>query len=148
MLTCAFESQMCVSHTNHTDLLNLPQHHGHCSQHWCSRDTTSRTGHHGDSANIRGVANWWHHSHHCGRLGTVSSYHFDTAPNLPQQSGNTRHLLLSHAFLRYRDRFRTMVNVMGDALATGIMAHICRKDFMKEGDGVSQFCKKSTLNLK
>lgn len=29
-----------------------------------------------------------------------------------------------------------MVNVMGDALATGIMAHICRKDFMKEGDGV------------
>lgn len=30
-----------------------------------------------------------------------------------------------------------MVNVMGDALATGIMAHICRKDFMKEGDGVS-----------
>ncbi|KAL2089932.1 hypothetical protein ACEWY4_014620 [Coilia grayii] len=33
------------------------------------------------------------------------------------------------------DRFRTMVNVMGDALATGIMAHICRKDFMKEGDG-------------
>lgn len=35
------------------------------------------------------------------------------------------------------DRFRTMVNVMGDALATGIMAHICRKDFIKEGDGVS-----------
>ncbi|XP_055717659.1 solute carrier family 1 member 7b isoform X2 [Salvelinus fontinalis] len=32
------------------------------------------------------------------------------------------------------DRFRTMVNVMGDALATGIMAHICRKDFIKEGD--------------
>jgi len=30
-----------------------------------------------------------------------------------------------------------MVNVMGDALATGIMAHICRKDFIKEGDGVS-----------
>ncbi|XP_075997768.1 solute carrier family 1 member 7b isoform X2 [Genypterus blacodes] len=34
------------------------------------------------------------------------------------------------------DRFRTMVNVMGDALATGIMAHICRKDFIKEGDVV------------
>ncbi|KAI9540425.1 Excitatory amino acid transporter 5 [Dissostichus eleginoides] len=32
------------------------------------------------------------------------------------------------------DRFRTMVNVMGDALATGIMAHICRKDFVKEGE--------------
>uniref|UniRef100_A0AAZ3Q066 Amino acid transporter n=1 Tax=Oncorhynchus tshawytscha TaxID=74940 RepID=A0AAZ3Q066_ONCTS len=36
------------------------------------------------------------------------------------------------------DRFRTMVNVMGDALATGIMAHICRKDFIKEGDGVTK----------
>uniref|UniRef100_A0A6Q2ZCL9 Amino acid transporter n=1 Tax=Esox lucius TaxID=8010 RepID=A0A6Q2ZCL9_ESOLU len=35
------------------------------------------------------------------------------------------------------DRFRTMVNVMGDALATGIMAHICRKDFIKEGDGTT-----------
>ncbi|XP_035377566.1 solute carrier family 1 member 7b isoform X2 [Electrophorus electricus] len=34
------------------------------------------------------------------------------------------------------DRVRTMVNVMGDALATGIMAHVCRKDFMEEGDGV------------
>lgn len=29
-----------------------------------------------------------------------------------------------------------MVNVMGDALATGIMAHICRKDFMKEAEEV------------
>uniref|UniRef100_A0A8K9XL80 Amino acid transporter n=1 Tax=Oncorhynchus mykiss TaxID=8022 RepID=A0A8K9XL80_ONCMY len=42
------------------------------------------------------------------------------------------------------DRFRTMVNVMGDALATGIMAHICRKDFIKEGDGVS-ICLSYTL---
>lgn len=47
---------------------------------------------------------------------------------------------LSNIFFLYRDRFRTMVNVMGDALATGIMAHICRKDFMKEGDGVSFNC--------
>lgn len=39
-------------------------------------------------------------------------------------------------FLLFRDRFRTMVNVMGDALATGIMAHICRKDFVKEGEQV------------
>ncbi|KAL4634995.1 excitatory amino acid transporter 5-like [Arapaima gigas] len=38
------------------------------------------------------------------------------------------------------DRFRTMVNVMGDALATGIMAHICRKDFIKEGEGVPLIC--------
>ncbi|XP_077413126.1 solute carrier family 1 member 7a [Vanacampus margaritifer] len=38
------------------------------------------------------------------------------------------------------DRFRTMVNVMGDALATGIMAHICRKDFIKEGEQVPLIC--------
>lgn len=51
--------------------------------------------------------------------------------------------------LLLRDRFRTMVNVMGDALATGIMAHICRKDFVKEGEQVrhrltsfSFFCRK------
>ncbi|XP_075412400.1 excitatory amino acid transporter 5 isoform X1 [Tenrec ecaudatus] len=29
------------------------------------------------------------------------------------------------------DRFRTMINVLGDALAAGIMAHICRKDFVR-----------------
>uniref|UniRef100_A0A8C6X048 Amino acid transporter n=1 Tax=Neogobius melanostomus TaxID=47308 RepID=A0A8C6X048_9GOBI len=29
------------------------------------------------------------------------------------------------------DRFRTMINVLGDALAAGIMAHICKKDFEK-----------------
>uniref|UniRef100_A0A8C1CJ00 Amino acid transporter n=1 Tax=Cyprinus carpio carpio TaxID=630221 RepID=A0A8C1CJ00_CYPCA len=46
------------------------------------------------------------------------------------------------------DRFRTMVNVMGDALATGIMAHICRKDFIKEGDGVSYLEKKKQQNTK
>ncbi|XP_060777187.1 solute carrier family 1 member 7a isoform X2 [Neoarius graeffei] len=38
------------------------------------------------------------------------------------------------------DRFRTMVNVMGDALATGIMAHICRKDFMKEDEEIPLIC--------
>ncbi|KAJ8378486.1 hypothetical protein AAFF_G00239500 [Aldrovandia affinis] len=38
------------------------------------------------------------------------------------------------------DRFRTMVNVMGDALATGIMAHVCRKDFVKEGEEVPLIC--------
>uniref|UniRef100_A0A8C6WRU7 Amino acid transporter n=1 Tax=Neogobius melanostomus TaxID=47308 RepID=A0A8C6WRU7_9GOBI len=29
----------------------------------------------------------------------------------------------------FRDRFRTMINVLGDALAAGIIAHLCRKDF-------------------
>ncbi|KAG5847469.1 hypothetical protein ANANG_G00126390 [Anguilla anguilla] len=33
-----------------------------------------------------------------------------------------------------------MVNVMGDALATGIMAHICRKDFVKEGEEIPLIC--------
>lgn len=27
------------------------------------------------------------------------------------------------------DRFRTMINVLGDAFAAGIMAHLCKKDF-------------------
>ncbi|KAL6483871.1 hypothetical protein MHYP_G00087430 [Metynnis hypsauchen] len=45
------------------------------------------------------------------------------------------------------DRFRTMVNVMGDALATGIMAHICRKDFMQEGDGVPLICETKPINI-
>lgn len=31
-----------------------------------------------------------------------------------------------------RDRFRTMINVLGDALAAGIMAHVCRKDFAQD----------------
>ncbi|KAJ8371998.1 hypothetical protein AAFF_G00298200 [Aldrovandia affinis] len=31
------------------------------------------------------------------------------------------------------DRFRTMINVLGDALAAGIMAHLCRKDFPTDG---------------
>ncbi|XP_015220952.1 excitatory amino acid transporter 5-like [Lepisosteus oculatus] len=30
------------------------------------------------------------------------------------------------------DRFRTMINVLGDALAAGIIAHICRKDFQTD----------------
>lgn len=29
----------------------------------------------------------------------------------------------------YSDRFRTMINVLGDALAAGIIDHLCRKDF-------------------
>lgn len=29
-----------------------------------------------------------------------------------------------------------MINVLGDALAAGIMAHICRKEFIKDGDEV------------
>ncbi|MGH0154104.1 UNVERIFIED_CONTAM: hypothetical protein FKN15_035809 [Acipenser sinensis] len=32
------------------------------------------------------------------------------------------------------DRFRTMVNVLGDALAAGIIAHLCRKDLLPYSD--------------
>lgn len=39
-----------------------------------------------------------------------------------------------------------MVNVMGDALATGIMAHICRKDFVKEGEQV-RVCKANKQSM-
>uniref|UniRef100_A0A673W4U8 Amino acid transporter n=1 Tax=Salmo trutta TaxID=8032 RepID=A0A673W4U8_SALTR len=33
------------------------------------------------------------------------------------------------------DRFRTMINVLGDALAAGIIGHLCRKDFPRGGTG-------------
>ncbi|CAL9695069.1 unnamed protein product [Knipowitschia caucasica] len=33
------------------------------------------------------------------------------------------------------DRFRTMINVLGDALAAGIIAHLCKKDFPREENG-------------
>ncbi|XP_063056631.1 excitatory amino acid transporter 5 [Engraulis encrasicolus] len=35
------------------------------------------------------------------------------------------------------DRFRTMINVLGDALAAGIIGHLCRKDFPTDAE-VSQ----------
>uniref|UniRef100_A0AAY4ETZ4 Amino acid transporter n=1 Tax=Denticeps clupeoides TaxID=299321 RepID=A0AAY4ETZ4_9TELE len=35
------------------------------------------------------------------------------------------------------DRFRTMINVLGDALAAGIIAHLCRKDFPPREEGNS-----------
>uniref|UniRef100_A0A8C4K1G0 Amino acid transporter n=1 Tax=Dromaius novaehollandiae TaxID=8790 RepID=A0A8C4K1G0_DRONO len=45
------------------------------------------------------------------------------------------------------DRFRTMINVLGDALAAGIMAHICRKEFVKDGDEVPLICEPKPLNV-
>nr|XP_046156798.1 excitatory amino acid transporter 5-like isoform X1 [Oncorhynchus gorbuscha] len=36
------------------------------------------------------------------------------------------------------DRFRTMINVLGDALAVGIIGHLCRKDFPRRPTGKSQ----------
>lgn len=40
------------------------------------------------------------------------------------------------------DRFRTMINVLGDALAAGIIAHLCRKDFPLSESG-----KVNTVNI-
>ncbi|XP_072724507.1 excitatory amino acid transporter 5 isoform X2 [Ciconia boyciana] len=49
------------------------------------------------------------------------------------------------------DRFRTMINVLGDALAAGIMAHICRKEFMKdmqtEKTSVPLICETKPINI-
>uniref|UniRef100_A0A8C9QN50 Amino acid transporter n=1 Tax=Spermophilus dauricus TaxID=99837 RepID=A0A8C9QN50_SPEDA len=46
------------------------------------------------------------------------------------------------------DRFRTMINVLGDALAAGIMAHICRKDFAQD-TGTTEFlpCETKPMSL-
>lgn len=45
-------------------------------------------------------------------------------------------------FCLCRDRFRTMINVLGDALAAGIIGHLCRKDFPLSGTGkVKRFIK-------
>ncbi|KAM4641584.1 excitatory amino acid transporter 5 isoform 2-T2 [Discoglossus pictus] len=45
------------------------------------------------------------------------------------------------------DRFRTMINVLGDALAAGIMAHLCRKDFAKQSDEVPLICETKPISI-
>ncbi|XP_039339674.1 excitatory amino acid transporter 5 isoform X1 [Mauremys reevesii] len=45
------------------------------------------------------------------------------------------------------DRFRTMINVLGDALAAGIMAHVCRKEFTKDGDEVPLICETKPISI-
>ncbi|MEE6495582.1 hypothetical protein FKM82_002089 [Ascaphus truei] len=45
------------------------------------------------------------------------------------------------------DRFRTMINVLGDALAAGIMAHVCRKDFAKQSDEVPLICETKNFSI-
>ncbi|XP_011829174.1 PREDICTED: excitatory amino acid transporter 5 isoform X3 [Mandrillus leucophaeus] len=46
------------------------------------------------------------------------------------------------------DRFRTMINVLGDALAAGIMAHICRKDFARDTGTEACFPSPETVALR
>ncbi|XP_063794974.1 excitatory amino acid transporter 5 isoform X3 [Pseudophryne corroboree] len=45
------------------------------------------------------------------------------------------------------DRFRTMINVLGDALAAGIMAHICRKDFARQSEEVPLICETKPISI-
>ncbi|KAJ7332710.1 hypothetical protein JRQ81_014890 [Phrynocephalus forsythii] len=45
------------------------------------------------------------------------------------------------------DRFRTMINVLGDALAAGIMAHICRKEFTKDASEVPLICETKPISI-
>ncbi|XP_076880876.1 excitatory amino acid transporter 5 [Brachyhypopomus gauderio] len=49
------------------------------------------------------------------------------------------------------DRFRTMINVLGDALAAGIIGHLCRKDFPPDivgnASGVSQDAHAQSINV-
>ncbi|XP_043941386.1 excitatory amino acid transporter 5 isoform X2 [Protopterus annectens] len=45
------------------------------------------------------------------------------------------------------DRFRTMINVLGDAFAAGIMAHLCRKDFAAENDEVTVICETKPISI-
>lgn len=49
---------------------------------------------------------------------------------LGQRVNNFFHLVLS-------DRFRTMINVLGDAFAAGIMAHLCKKDFERAANAAA-----------
>ncbi|XP_046905964.1 excitatory amino acid transporter 5-like [Hypomesus transpacificus] len=44
------------------------------------------------------------------------------------------------------DRFRTMINVLGDALAAGIIAHLCRKDFPLSGKSGPSYGTPNTHN--
>ncbi|KAL8178652.1 UNVERIFIED_CONTAM: hypothetical protein K2H54_054664 [Gekko kuhli] len=40
-----------------------------------------------------------------------------------------------------------MINVLGDALAAGIMAHICRKEFTKDGSEVPLICETKPISI-
>uniref|UniRef100_A0A3B4ETZ2 Amino acid transporter n=1 Tax=Pundamilia nyererei TaxID=303518 RepID=A0A3B4ETZ2_9CICH len=45
------------------------------------------------------------------------------------------------------DRFRTMINVLGDALAAGIIAHLCRKDFPLSTAGKTPHKNSNTVDV-
>ncbi|OCU00619.1 excitatory amino acid transporter 5 isoform X2 [Xenopus laevis] len=45
------------------------------------------------------------------------------------------------------DRFRTMTNVLGDALAAGVVAHVCKKDFASYQEKQDQVGKEEGSNI-
>lgn len=74
------------------------------------------------------------------KYDTVSANVIYFIPIMCHKTHCEAHLIsLPGNFVLNRDRFRTMINVLGDALAAGIMAHICRKDFPKKSERVRTF---------
>lgn len=121
-------ASMWVHLTVLTSRLLSHQYNCNSSEHRGSWNSTSGSGDHGDCLDLCGVTTCWYLPN-CGHwLGSVSPTDlYSTREHHVFWSGNVwlfPHLLLS-------DRFRTMINVLGDALAAGIMAHVCRKDFEK-----------------
>lgn len=118
-----------------TPCLFALQYNSNSSQHRSSRHTSSRSGYHGDRPDLCGVTTRWHLID-CGhRLGSVSPINM-----LNALTDSIRDLGGKYEWIIYfvlSDRFRTMINVLGDALAAGIMAHICKKDFEKAANAVA-----------
>lgn len=66
-------------------------------------------------------------------LGNIGGRTSRTGADVPQSHQHPGHAGCGpHCILALsprRDRLRTMTNVLGDALAAGIIAHVCQKDF-------------------
>lgn len=114
-----------------TSRLSYQQYNSNSSQHRGGWDTSSRSGYHGDCPDLCGVTTCWHLAH-CGhRLGSVSHTKMILFCISGSYWGCWGDMLIVFFSFFLSDRFRTMINVLGDALAAGIMAHICKKDFEK-----------------
>lgn len=109
------------------------QYNSNSSQHWGSRDTSSGSGYHGDCPDLCWVTTCWHLTD-CGHwLGPVSlsKWYIEHHLVFIRDVGATCKFSFLFFNLILSDRFRTMINVLGDAFAAGIMAHLCKKDFEK-----------------
>lgn len=112
------------------------QYNSNGSQHWGSWDPSSRFGYHGDCPDLRGVTSCWHLAD-CGhRLGPVSPTKCVEHLEVSNWMSGDQQIIFSPNFF-LSDRFRTMINVLGDAFAAGIMAHVCKKDFEKAANSTA-----------